>query len=657
MCGIVGILRLSGRPLPSPAVVRSMMSLIEYRGPDDSGEFISEEVHLGVVRLAIVDPKEGSQPVRSCTDQATAVYNGEIYNHYALRQKLRRDGHSLSSQCDSEIIPHLYEESGVDMVQKLRGMFAFALWDHREKRLLLARDRIGIKPLFYATTSDYLVFGSEIKAIINSGLVEPEIDPESLDDVFSMSYPCPPRTMFRRIRELLPAHVLTACADRNEIKETRYWRSPTPPAGEHRKISRDEAAEELRSLLRLKIYDHTMGDVPVAAYLSGGLDSSAICGLMKDVSGDAPVTFSVSFESSAHDEYEFAQKMANHIGSENHVFRCDSSIAGDLERMLWHTELPLQFPLALPLMKLAGLARSNGYPVVLTGEGADELMGGYDCFRADKMRRMLDRPGLRFLRPVVYQQLYKWLKMPAGAVDIMLDNQMACRDIKQSYGGILPPWYDVWSAVGIDRQQLLGSSGRHVRPVSDAPDGFDALLPDDLDRLHPLDAGILLEQATRLPSWILLIADRAAMAESVESRVPFLDHDVVEFIASLPPSHKMQGLQEKAVLRRATRSLMPSALNERRKRPFYTPIREWFFSSSAPDFVEEALAPESIRDSGLFDAGLVGQYRREIRAVPDHTMMRNRLEWTLLLILQTQILHKYFVRERCMKSPNSGVAS
>jgi hypothetical protein len=270
---------------------------------------------------------------------------------------------------------------------------------------------------------------------------------------------------------------------------------------------------------------------------------------------------------------------------------------------------------------------------------------------------MLDRPGLRFLRPVVYKQLYKWLNTPAGAVDIMLENQMSSRKIEESYSGIHPPWYDVWSAVGIDRQQLLGSSGRIVRPVSDAPDGFDTLLPQDLDRLHPLDAAILLEQATRLPSWILLIADRAAMAESVEARVPFLDHEIVEFIASLPPSHKMQGLQEKAVLRRATRSLMPQTLNQRRKRPFYTPIREWFFSDSAPDFVEELLASDSIRDCGLFDAALVKQYRREIRVVPDHTLMRNRLEWTLLLILQTQILHKYFVRERCMKSPNSDVAS
>jgi asparagine synthase (glutamine-hydrolysing) len=305
------------------------------------------------------------------------------------------------------------------------------------------------------------------------------------------------------------------------------------------------------------------------------------------------------------------------------------------------------------MINLARLARSKGFPVVLSGEGADELMGGYDCFRGDKMRRMLDRPGLRFLRPVVYQQLYKWLKMPEGAVDLMLKNQLNTRDIQRNFGGVVPPWYDVWTSVGIDRQELLGTGGRVVRPVEEAPDGFDDLLPDDLERLHPLDAGILLEQATRLPSWILLINDRASMAEGVESRVPFLDQDVVEFIAKLPPSHKMQGLQEKAVLRRAMQSLMPASLNARKKRPFYTPIKEWFFSDSCPDFVSEALSRDAIRDAGLFDPSLVERYLRELRLAPSNTLMKNRLEWTLVLILQTQIIHRLFVRERCMKSPAS----
>ena len=651
MCGIVGIARLGERPLPDAFVLRRMMSTIQYRGPDDSGEFLSDDVQLGVVRLSIQDPKNGAQPVFSCSGESVAVYNGEVYNAHALRQRLLRDGHRIGSQCDSELLPHLYEEHGIEMVNELRGMFAFSIWDNREKRLFFARDRMGIKPLYYARMNDFLLFASEVKAIIASGMIDPEIDLDSLDDLFSMSYPCPPRTMFKEILEIPPAHILNVRTQTREVAKVRYWESPTPPAGSHSRISRAEAAEELRSLLRLRVYDHTMADSPVAAYLSGGLDSSAICGLMKEVYGDPPETFTVSFESAAYDEYPNALEVVEFLDSPNHVLHCGARMAEDLERMVWHTELPLQFSLALPMIALAGLAKTNGYPVVLSGDGADELMGGYDCFRGDKMRRMLDRPGLRFLRPLVYRQLYKWLQMPEGAVDGIIENQLSARQIQQNYGGIIPPWYDVWTTVGVDRQRLLGFSGRLIRDVREAPVGFSDLLPSDIGRMHPLDAGIALEQRTRLPAWILLIGDRASMAEGVEARVPFLDQDVVEFMASMPPSFKMQGLQEKAILRQCTSSLMPKSTNIRQKRPFFTPIREWFFSESEPEFVRDELSPERLRATGLFDPGLVAAYRREIRVVPERSLMRNRLEWTLFLILQTQIMQRLFVEARCLKSP------
>lgn len=651
MCGIVGILRVGDRPLPSRDVLRRMMASIEYRGPDDSGEFFDADVQLGVVRLSIVDPKGGSQPIAGCTDNTVVVYNGETYNAHSLRQRLTRDGHRFRTQCDAEVVPHLLEEHGSDFATAMRGMFALAAWNRSERTLTLARDRMGIKPLYISQTPDYLLFASEVKAIIASGLVKPAIDPESLDDLFSLSYPCPPRTMFKGIRELLPAHVAEARAGRQELTQSRYWESPVPPRGEHPRISRDEAAEELRSLLRLRVYDHTFADTPVAAYLSGGLDSSAICGLMRDVSGDPPNTFSISFSSAAHDEYQQAQEVATYLGSPNSVLKCDESTSWGLERMVWHTELPLQFPLALPMISLARLARSEGFPVILTGEGADELMGGYDCFRGDKMRRMLDRPGLRFLRPAVYQQLYKWMKMPDGAVETIIENQAGSDRIKQSYGGIYPPWFDVWTTIGVDRSRLLGGAGRAVRDVWEAPDGFAELLPSNLQELHPLDAGIVLEQRTRLPAWILLIGDRASMAEGVEARVPFLDQDVVEFVASLPPSYKMNRLQEKSILRRAVENFLPESAAQRKKRPFYTPIREWFFSDDRPEFVSDMLSTDSLRSSGLFDPQLVASYLREVRVVPEHSLLKNRLEWTLALILQTQILHQQFVVDSCSKPP------
>lgn len=651
MCGIVGIVRRGQKPLPHPTALRRMMSSIEHRGPDGGGEFLGEWAQLGAVRLAVVDLKSGAQPVSGCGEALRVVHNGEIYNHHSIRQKLSRQRHAISSACDSEVIPHLYEEHGPTFVEMLRGMFAFALWDEHQRKLLLGRDRMGIKPLFLHETPDFLVFASEIKAIIASGLMDPKIDLDSLDDLFTLSYPCPPRTMFAGILELLPAHTLELDGLTGRIQVRRYWQCPFPPAGEHRRIGWRQASEELLSLLRMRVYDHLTADVPVGVYLSGGLDSSVIGAVVRDVTGDSPSTFSVGFEDSKYDELDEAGAVNAHLGCVGHSIRCSSSMGAELEKMIWHTELPLQFPLAIPLMNLAGLARSHGYPVVMTGEGADEIFGGYDCFRADKMRRVLDRPGMRFLRPAVYRQLYKWHELPVGTIPRMLQNLRNEREIRSAFGGMIPPWFDMWTTVGLDRDRLLGIDSRTTRSVWDAPSGFDALIPRDVDRLHPHNAAIALELVTRLPAWILLIGDRASMANGVEARVPFLDHEIVEFVASLPPALKLHGFREKAILRHAAKGILPARTAMRPKRPFFTPIKEWFFGENAADLVEEALSKDAIVGAGLFDADLVAEYRRQLRLVPDNALLRHQLEWTLILILGTQILHRQFVQERCFRGP------
>ncbi|MEZ4290530.1 MAG: asparagine synthetase B [Myxococcota bacterium] len=283
MCGIAGILRLGTKPLPAPSVLRGMLGTIGFRGPGDTGEMLLDELQLGIVRLAIVDPKDGHQPIVGCDRGVVAACNGEIYNHDDLRERLILDGHRLRSHSDAEVLPHLYEAHGVDFVEKIRGMYGLAIWDHSRRKLVLVRDRLGIKPLFFAQTRDYLIFASEIKAIIASGLAHPRIDMDSIDDLFSLSYPCPPRTMFEGIREILPAHILVAHSDQAAITQRRYWNLEFAPSGEYRRIRYREAAEELRSLLRTSVYDHLKSDVPVGAYLSGGLDSSSICALVKEV--------------------------------------------------------------------------------------------------------------------------------------------------------------------------------------------------------------------------------------------------------------------------------------------------------------------------------------------------------------------------------------
>jgi asparagine synthase (glutamine-hydrolysing) len=623
-----------------------MVNSIAYRGPDGGGEYLGEDVHLGVVRLAVIDIKEGHQPVSGCDDRTIAVYNGEIYNYQDLRRELQERGHALPNECDSTVIPHLYEERGEDLLRSLRGMFAFALWDGRERKLVLARDRLGIKPLYWAQTADYLLFASEVKALFASGVVDAEIDSRSVDDLFSLSYPCPPRTMFRGVRELRPAHFISVRAGTRIGEATRYWRAPFPHRGEHRRGSRRDLEAELREALRRRAYDHLQSDVRVATFLSGGLDSASISALVNEVTGDPPVTFSIGFANPDYDERPFAEKMVEELGAENHTVVCDTNTAELFPKMIWHTELPLQFPLALPLMQLSGLARSCGFRVVLTGEGADELMGGYDCFRAQKMRRALDRPGLRALRPHIYSQLYKWHGMPEGTLEKMLEiQQRPVRDVAAAFSGVYPAWYDNWQVMDVDRQLLLSPDGRPVCPTTDAPPEFAALVREDIAELEPLDAQLAIELETRLPAWILLIGDRASMANGVEARVPFLDHEIVELIAPLRPSLKMKGFKEKSVLRGAMKGLLPDDIRRRQKRPFYTPVKEWFFSDAAPEYVREVLDERALREAGLFAPEVVKKLRQDLELAPEKHLERVQLEWVLIQVLGTQLLHHFFVSD------------
>lgn len=626
------------------------MASISHRGPDGDGEFLNDWVQLGAVRLAVVDVKSGTQPVGGCHGRVQVVCNGEIYNHHALRQRLVRDGHSLPTACDIETIPHLYEEHGSSFVELLRGMFAIALWDEKARKVLVIRDRLGIKPIYLLETPDYLLFASEMKAILASGLIEPEIDADAIEDLFTLSYPCPPRTLIRGIREFLPASVMEIDCGSGRISQRRYWRCPFPPRGEHPRISWRQAGEELRTRLELSVYSHLMSDVPVGVYLSGGLDSSAIAALYREVTGDAPTTFSISFDLPKFDEAALAARTSSFLGATSHFVRCGTEMAKSLEKMVWQTELPLQFPLALPLMDLAGLARSRGFPVVLTGEGADEIFGGYDAFRAEKMRRLFDRRGLRAIRRGIYSQLYAWHSIPEGTVDQMLENHRRIDDVRRSFGGVVPPWFDMWTAVGLERDQLLVGASRRPRSVWDAPDGFDALLPPDVERMDPHDAGISIELATRLPAWILLIGDRSSMAAGVEARVPFLDHEVVEFVASIPPAMKLHRLREKALLRHAVRRMLPKSIVRRPKRPFFTPIEEWFFKERCEP-VSNALSPHAIAEAGLCDADLIGRFVRQLRVVPENSLLRHRLEWTLMLVVGVQIFHRQFIKERCAFGP------
>jgi len=457
--------------------------------------------------------------------------------------------------------------------------------------------------------------------------------------------------MFQGIQEVLPGHTIELSVESALPSVRRYWQCSFPFAGEHHAPSWKQASDELLAVLKRSVYSHLYSDVPIGLYLSGGLDSSVLSAIVREITGDPPVTFSISFDSPRFDEMRMAAEVNQHLGVHGYSANFSSFVAADVERMIWHAELPLQFPLAVPLMRLAELARSEGYRVVLTGEGPDELFGGYDCFRGEKMRRLLDHYGVRRFKSIIYKQLYKWHDIPVGTVQRMIDNDRSVDAVRESYGGIVPPWYDMWTTVGIDRARLLGVNGFAARSDLEPPAGFHNLVPRDVSKMDPHDAAIALEIATRLPSWILLIGDRASMSAGVEARVPYLGHEVVEFIASLPPRFKLRRLREKALLRHSAKNLLPRETIKRGKRPFFTPIREWFFRDDSPEIVRELMSSKAISESGLFDPELVERFKRQLRVVPSNLLVRHQLEWTLMLVLGVQILNRQFVTERCAIGP------
>ena len=647
MCGVVAILRLGERPLPGPEVMRRMLAAIAHRGPDGDGVFADDDVQLGAVRLAIIDPRGGAQPVQGCPSaRVTCVYNGELYAAGELRRALRDGGHALPDACDTTLLPHLYEEHGDAMVERMRGMFAFALWDRARRRLLLARDRVGIKPLFWARTADYLVAASEVKAIFASGLVPPVIDRDALDDVFSLSYPCPPRTMFRDVVELRPAHVLVAHARGAIEAPRRWWRAPFPHRGEHRRGKASDMAAELRETLREAVSAHLVADVPVGARVSGGIDSSAIAALARQERGEL-TSFSIVFDDPRFDERAHAREVARHLGARTHEVLAGPSAADHLPAMIEALEMPQPIPVAIGGLLLADEERASGFPVVLTGEGADELLGGYDVFRAARARRALDSPMARPFRSLVYGAAERATRQPAGLGRFLARNATRDDQVARAFSGVRPAWFDVWQMLDVDRDALLSRAGHRVRPIEEAPAGFRDLVRDDVASLDPLDADLALELESRLPSWILVIGDRTAMARGVEMRVPFLDHRVIELVASMPPAVKMAGLREKAVLRDAVRDLLPPRIVRRKKQPFMTPVRDWFFSPGAPPWVRDELAPASIADAGLFDPATVAALRGKLDRSADGSLDRLRLELVLMLVLGTQLLHRRFVARAC----------
>jgi asparagine synthase (glutamine-hydrolysing) len=592
MCGICGVYSYGTGEPASHEVLTDMLSSIRHRGPDDQGTYIDGDVALGSRRLSIIDLPGGKQPIWNEDRSVVVVFNGEIYNYRELRSQLQRRGHTFATASDTEVIVHLYEEAGENCVQHLRGMFAFAVWDTRKQRLLIARDRLGIKPLYYAQQDGCLVFGSEIKALLRHPAVAASPNLEGLGHFLSLKYVPAPETMFAGINALPPGNLMVC--DRGGLRIRSYWRlSFAGNSSRHRRES--SYAEELEALLRESVKLHLVSDVPFGAFLSGGIDSSTIVALMSEFL-DAPVkTFSVGFDGdgAASSELPYARLVAERFGTDHHELPIRGrDLVERASKVVWHLDQPIADPATLANYMVAELAGRH-VKMVLTGEGGDELFGGYARHAGDKLSPLFRHvPASAKTLGLACASYLPGLHRPKLALYALCQPTETTRLV--NWFPLFHPEIKAALLTDAVKGTLNGRSAERVFA--------DHLLRTDA--ADPLSRMLYLDTTLWLPDDLLARGDKTSMAASVEARVPLLDHELVEFAARLPPGLKVKGLARKYLLKKVAARWLPRQIIRRKKQGFPIPLSAWFRNEARP-FVRDLLAPVTIRRRGLFNPQVV----------------------------------------------------
>jgi asparagine synthase (glutamine-hydrolysing) len=600
MCGIAGFF---GKPdVPTPhELLRRMIAAVSHRGPDAQGFSLDEKAGLGHARLSIIDPVAGKQPMANADRTVIAVLNGEIFNYIELRRELIAKGDRFRTDSDTEVALKLYEDAGPDCVERFNGDFAFAVWDARARRLMLARDRMGVRPLYYARRSGSLFFASEAKALLAVPGISANLDPIALDQIFTFWFPLAPRTVFRDICELPPAHVLLAEAERISVR--RYWRLEFPEASNEQGFDRRseaEIAEHVRVLLRDATRLRLRSDVPVGAYLSGGLDSAIVAAAVHRIAPGRLHTFSVAFDDPEFDESAHQQHMVDTLGTEHRSIRCGADrIAQVFPAVIRHVERPVLRTAPAPLFCLSDLVRRSGFKVALTGEGADEVFAGYDIFKEAKVRRFCARQPQSRRRPLLFRRLYPYLSRMRGQPQAYLQAFFGAR-----FDQTADPLFSHLPRLRTTARAKQFFSADLRREIGD----YDALaelrasLPPEYERWHPLAQAQFLETAYLLPGYILSAqGDRVAMAHAVEGRFPFLDRDVVALADALPPTYKLRALDEKHVLKRAARGLLPDQIVDKRKIGFFRGATDAWLQTQLDGSLADVLLQANPRYGDLVD--------------------------------------------------------
>jgi asparagine synthase (glutamine-hydrolysing) len=633
MCGIAGVCHLRDEELVDGEILRSMIQAVFHRGPDDVGFYRDRGIGMAGARLSIIDLEGGRQPIGNEDGTIWIVFNGEIFNYVELRPALEAKGHRFATNSDTEVILHLYEEQGSAALRQLNGQFAIAIWDGRKRQLLLARDRLGIRPLHYTEHQGRLLFASEVKSFLAYPGLDLEIDPDALRQVFTFWSVLTPGTVFRGVRQVPPGHALIA--GEGGISVEPYWQPEFQEPTARRTES--DYLEELEALLTDATRIRLRADVPVGAYLSGGMDSSVIASLIRNRSDTPLDTFSISFSDPRYDESGFQRRMVSSLGTRHHELLCtDEEIGRCFPEVIWHTEAPILRTAPAPMYLLSEQVHRHGYKVVLTGEGADEVLAGYDIFKEMRVRRFWARQPESEARPLLLRRLYPDIpRTPQGEA-------FWFEFFRQGLDRTGSPFYSHevrWANTHRATRFLAAGDGRGIGEA--ALQGIP--LPSGFSGWSPLAQAQYLEMVSFLSTYLLSSqGDRVAMAHSVEGRYPFLDYRVVEFCNRLPSDVKQRGLTEKWLLRRLAARLIPSEIWQRTKRPYRAPIQRTFFRGvSGMEYVSDLLSPGALRQSGYFKPEAVGKLMVKAKG---EGQLSEVDEMALVGILSTQLVDHWLVR-------------
>jgi asparagine synthase (glutamine-hydrolysing) len=646
MCGIAGIIDLSGQKRPvAPDAIRAMARAIVHRGPDEDGFLEQPGLALANRRLSIVGLADGRQPIRNEDGSIAVIYNGELFDYPEMRAELEARGHRFRTHCDTEVIPHRWEEYQEGMFEHLRGQFALALWDEKRQRLILGRDRFGICPLYWTRQGDWLLFASEIKALLASGMVEARTDPRGINHLFTFFSLPGPVSCFEGVQSLLPGRYLKVQlrgpGELAQVSQHTYWEIDFPDQGDEDRRDIDTLTEEFNSLLLAAVDRRLRADVPVVSYLSGGVDSSTVVAVASHVRGSPIPAFTIQIKAPRLDETSEAALVARHIGATPTVVPVgDEEVLNTYPQLIRAAEGPVVDTSCAALLLLAREVHRQGYKVALTGEGADEWLAGYPWHKVNRALGYLDILGL----PVS-----QWLRRAVMRLGprFPLANLRRAQEAVAGHNG----WLDIYGLMSLAKLRFY-SPWMREKVTDHVPYEDLELNRDRMKRWHPLNRELCVSARAHLVGLLLNAkGDRVAMNSSVETRYPFLDESVFSFLAQVPPRYKLKGLfGDKYILRRMAQHWLPKQIAWRRKAMFRAPF-DSFHLDVAPPFVEQLLSAESLNKTGYFDAEAVIYWRKHFRSLRINQAQRVSVEMGLVAVLSTQLWHHTFVDSSLCELP------